>query len=200
MSTIKRSKAQLAIDNQDTIINLESEIFGGLLGKYLATIPFYLGMDDDSKRILQAVVSNHHSHTDTLWLAFQNLVTMMSALLNSLPDNTTDSIHFGIYCYQDNSGNWQVTTDHDFNSTSEKSVFINRALANKEHYFFHCRLCPVKFTWFEQEAELTRQLMELRNHSPHKVKQMKSIFLSLFAVGELTNITDIISANYQHIL
>lgn len=196
MSTIKRSKAQLSKDNQDTIISQESEIFGGLLGRHLSTIPFYLAMDDDNKRILQAVVSTHNSHTNTLWLAFQNLVTMMSALLNSLPDSTTDSIHFGIYCYQDNASNWQVATDHSFHSTSEKSLFINRALANKEHYFFHCRLCPIKFTWFDQEAELTRQLLELRNHSPHKVKQIKSIFLSLFAVGELTDITDIISANY----
>jgi hypothetical protein len=200
ISTIKRSKAQLEKDNQDTIISQESKIFGALLGQYLATIPFYLGMDDDNKRILQAIISTHNTHENTLWLAFQNLVVIMSELLNSLPDNTTDSIHFGIYCYQDSSRNWHVETDHEFSSTNEKSVFINRALANEKHYFFHCRLCPIKYTWFDQETKLNRQLLNLRNHSPHKVKQMKSIFLSLFAVGELTDITDIISAHYQHML
>ncbi|MBL1320440.1 MAG: PilZ domain-containing protein [Methylophaga sp.] len=200
ISAIKRSKAQLAKDNQDTIISQESNIFGALLGQYLATIPFYLGMDDDNKRILQAVISTNNAHENTFWLAFQNLVTMMSELLNSLPENTTDSIHLGIYCYQDNSGSWHIETDHEFSSINEKSVFINRALASEHHHFFHCRLCPVKYTWFDQETELNRQLLNLRNHSPHKVKQMKSIFLSFFAVGELTDITDIISANYQHIL
>ena len=200
ISTIKRSKERLVKDKQDIITSQESEVFGSLLGQYLATIPFYLGMDDDNKRIIQAVVSTHNTYKKTLWLAFQNLVTLMSELLKSLPDNTTDSIHFGIYCYHDNSGNWQIESDQNFISTSDKSLFINRALAHKEHVFFHCRLCPIKFTWFEQEIELTRQLLELRNHSPHKVKQIKSIMLSFFAVGELTDITDIISANYQHIL
>jgi hypothetical protein len=195
-STIESNKKKLAKDNYDTIIRQESEIFGSLLSQNIATIPFYLAMDDNNKRIIQATVSTNNALDNTFWRAFQNLVTLLSEHLNALPNNTTDSIQLGIYCTQDNDGRWQITTDHHFNATHEKSLFINRALASHQHYFFHCRLTPIKFTWFDQETELNHQLLKLRKHSPHKVKQIKSIMLSFFAIGELTDITDIICAHY----
>ena len=199
-STINRNKKKLSVDNHDIITCQESEIFGSLLSQNIASVPFYLGMDDDHKRIIQAAISTHNSLDSTFWQSFQRLVTMMSEQLNLLPNNATDSVHFGIYCARDNEARWQIMTEHDFSSSHEKSLFINRSFTQQQRYFFHCRLTPIKFTWFEQEAELNRQLIELRNHSPHKVKQIKSIMLSLFAIGELTDITDIITASYHHII
>lgn len=134
-ATLERNKTQLAIDHQHTFISQESRIFGTLLGQQLTTIPFYLGMDEDNKRILQAVVSDRNDRRYNLWLTLQNLVTMMSELIKSLSDSDTNSIHFGIYCYQDKQDNWQLTTDHDFNSVAQKSVFINRAIVNEHHHF-----------------------------------------------------------------
>ncbi|PHS30265.1 MAG: hypothetical protein COA95_09250 [Methylophaga sp.] len=194
ISTIDRNKAKLASDNQDTIISQESRIFGALLTKKLTTIPFYLGVDEENRRILQAIALDSGDKNEALWLALQDLVRMMSERLKPIHNNDSASIHFGLYCYQNNQGVWQLSTDYDFPSKNHKSVFISRALTHEHHYFFHCRLCPIVSTWLENEPDLNQQLVELRNHSPHKVKQIRSVLHGLFATGELTDITDVISA------
>ena len=163
-------------------------------------IPFYLGMDSNKKRILQAVASSHNNHAkelSNLWQAMQSLITPISELIKSASHKPDTSLSFGLYCYREQSGNWQLMTEHNFSTPAKKSLFINRALTHEKYYFFHCTLTSVKSALREQQGDLNQRLSQLRSHSPHKIKQIKDVLYSLFAIGELTDITDIISTAYR---
>ena len=197
ITAIERDKAQLVEDISDVPISQETRIFSSLLGQQLSSIPFFLGVDEDNTRILQAVTTsknNHGKELPALWHVMQDLVAIMS---EALADNSDNLAQFGLYCYLDSSGNWRLSTDLTFTTIAQKSLFINQALACKSYYFFHCSLTAIDSSEIEQENDLNNQLSLLRNHSPHKVKQIRETLYSLFAVGELTDITDIISAAYR---
>ncbi|NOQ94197.1 MAG: hypothetical protein GQ547_06140 [Methylophaga sp.] len=121
----------------------------------------------------------------------------MSQLLNNLSDSPDSSVSFGLYCYQDNSGQWKIQADYTLATAAQKSLVINQALQAKQHTFYHCTLTPIKSAFIEQEGDLNQSILEFRTRSPHKVKQVREVLHSLFAVGELIDITDIMTANYQ---
>ena len=200
-SAIERNKERLTENTLDVPISQETKIFSSLLGQKLTSIPFYLCMDNDNKRILQAVASSQNNHANKLsgfWLGMQGMVPSMSSLLKALvlSGQSDSSVSFGLYGYQDQTGNWQLTTDHSFTSASQKSLFISRALLSKHYHFFLCTLMPIKPSLIEQQGDLNQKLSQLRSHSPHKIKQIKDVLNSLFAVGELTDISDIITSAY----
>lgn len=194
-SAIDRNKTQLAENNQRYFINQQSRVLYDAISKIISTIPFYLGMDANNKRILQALATNaaSNSYPTELWYAMQQLVTALSEQLK-LADNR---IQFGLYCYIDSNENWQVTTDYQLTKPLQKAVFINSALQCQQFYFFHCSLLPIKPALLEQQDDLNQQLLKIRSHSSHKVKQIREVINSLFAVGELNDITDILTAAYQ---
>jgi hypothetical protein len=66
-----------------------------------------------------------------------------------------------------------------------------------EHYFYHGSLTSLKTEQVTQQKDLYDKLMELRTHSQHKVKQIRQVFHTMFAIGEFTDITDIIRAAYR---
>ncbi len=196
---IEKNKDALAKNNQDIVTPKESHIFSTLLSQSLSSIPIYFGMTDDNKRIVQAVASTQNNRVDEkpqLWQALTNITALLSETLKDLSLN--DSAKFGLYCYQakTNNGDWVINSDLELKSAAEKAVFINRALAHKEHVFFQCSIMPLPVNALNQEQDLTEQLAELRHHSPHKVKIIKSVLQNLFAVGDLKDITDIIKAAY----
>lgn len=200
-SKIAHHKEQLAENTHDIPIVQEAKIFTQVLGKKLNSIPFYLGTDENNTRILQAVASSQNNHTkelSSLWQSMQALVTPLSGKLKSAMHKNDTSIYFGLYCYIEPSGEWQIMTDYEFSTATRKAVFINRALTHEKYYFFHCSITPLKLKSLEQQGDLKQQLSELRSHSPHKIKQIRDTLHSLFAIGELSDITDIISASYQN--
>jgi hypothetical protein len=67
------------------------------------------------------------------------------------------------------------------------------ALLAEQQRFFHCSLSAVKTNSFRQESDLDEQLSTFRRHTPNTVRQIRDTIHSLFAVGELTDITAIIS-------
>jgi PilZ domain-containing protein len=197
VTAIERDKDQLIEDVSDVPLSQETRIFSSLLGQQFTSIPFFLGVDEGNTRILQAITTSQNNHAkelSDLWLAMQDLVALMSEVLADSPDN---SAQFGLYCYLDSSGNWRLSSDLTFTTIAQKSLFINQALACKSYYFFHCSLTPINSSVIDQENDLNSQLSLLRSHSPHKVKQIRETLYSLFAVGELTDITDIISTAYH---
>lgn len=195
ISAIERNKAQLAQNDQSYFISQQSRVINDTVSKIIRAVPLYLGMDANNKRILQAIATNVASanYPTELWYAMQQLVTVLSEQLK-LADNR---IQFGLYCHSDNSGNWQVATDYHLSTPAQKAVFINRALQCQQFYFFHCSLSPIKPVLFEHQDDLNQQLVKIRNHSSHKVKQIREVLNSLFAIGELNDITDILTAAYQ---
>lgn len=197
-TTIERNKEQLVENNTDVFLSQETNIFSSLLVQHLTAIPFYLAMDVNKQRYLQAIATSvqNHANSPDLWSALQHHVLAMSQRLNNLVD-THNSLSFGIYCYQENSGEWKIQTDMLLDSTSQKSLFINQAIRNEHYHFYNCSLTPIKSTLIEQEEDLNRTFLEWRSHSPHKVKQIRETLHSLYAVGELIDITDIIKSAYS---
>lgn len=200
ITAIELNKEQLAENNLNIRISQESRVFAALLSAQLSSVPIYLGMDSDKRRILQAVATtkaNNAQDKIELWLTLQESITAISELSKSIADKADSHVSFGIYCYQNNSDTWQVSTEESFNNAAEKTLFINRALLCEHYYFFHCSLSPLALNAVTNEADLYNQLLQLRSHSQHKVKQIREVLQTLFAVGELTDITDIIAAVYR---
>jgi len=193
--TIEHNKEQLAENNTDVFLSQETQIFSSLLAQHLSAIPFYLTMDKNKQRQLQAVAtsSNNNANKPGLWLAMQEEVLAMSQLLN---ESSGQPISFGLYCYQEKTGIWKIQTDMSLNTEVQKSLFINKAMRYEYYHFYNCVLTPIKSALIEQEDDLNRKLLEFRPHSPHKVKQIRETLHSLYAVGELIDITDIIEAGY----
>ena len=199
-SAIENNKAKLETNDHDVILGKEAAIFRSVFASTLSSIPFYLGMDADNKRILQAIATtnnNHASEYDSLWRALIKLVTSLSEQIKNQPNRDNSSVSFGLYCYQNKRQEWIINTDLDFISAAEKAFFISRALANEHYLFFHCSLMPIALNTLDGEVDLNEQLSQLRNQSAHKVKQIREILYSLFGMGNLTDITDVIEAVYK---
>ena len=69
--------------------------------------------------------------------------------------------------------------------------------AEGEQRFFHCHLQPLKAADLSTTADLQQQLMQLNRHNRHKVKQIRETLSSLFAMGQLTEITDLLASQYR---
>jgi PilZ domain-containing protein len=201
-SVIELNKGKLAEDNLNVHISQESKVYASLLTTHIDTIPIYLGLDNDNKRIIQAVATSEtnsaRDKTD-LWLALQDAVTDISEQIKTLADKDTpdNPVSFGLYCYQQNKATWKISIESSFANAAEKALFINRALLCEQHYFFHCTLSALSTNAVASEDDLHQQIMQLRSHSQHKVKQIREVLQSLFAIGELTDITDIVAAAYK---
>mgnify|MGYP000027954436 CR=1 FL=1 len=196
--TIEKNKEVLAQNNNDIITPQESQIFTTVLSQALSSIPFYFGMSDEGKRIVQAVAetkANQASENLGIWQALTKMAVALSERLKN--HSSTESINFGLYCYRsDENMEWTMSTDLELKSSAQKAVFINLALAHKQHHFYQCSLTPVSNDGLNQERDLIKQLSELRQHSPHKVKKIREILQNIFAIGVLRDITNIIKAAY----
>jgi hypothetical protein len=199
ITTIANNRDQLTTDQQDSFVTQESKILAITATQTMTNIPFFLGLNDDKKRAIQSVANTQHNQAlplSSLWPALSKFAAEMSEWLKVSLDNMEPITDFGLYCYVDNRQQWQLTTDHHFISIGQKTLFIHRALLADNHHFFHCDLTAIK-SLLEREVDLDRNLSRLRHHNPHNVKQIKEIIQSLFAVGDLTDITPIIEAAYR---
>ncbi|OUR70799.1 hypothetical protein A9Q78_11930 [Methylophaga sp. 41_12_T18] len=199
-TAIELNKEQLVENNTHIAISQQSQVFASLLSAQLTAIPLYFGMDKENKRILQAVATTDGNLALTkhdLWLSLQGSITAIAELIKPLADNSESYISFGLYCYQDNNGRWHINSEHDFNNAVQKSLFINQALLHQHHHFFHCSISALSLNAMAEEVDLVQQLAQLRNHSQHKVKQIREVLTKLFAVGELTDITALLTAVYR---
>ena len=198
---IKRNAKRLDENTSDILTSQESKIFSYILGQKVMSIPLYFGKDIDNNRILQAVAgsqSNRASELSALWVEMQNIVLSIYDSLYNAVHKAKSSISFGVYCYLDSANKWHIMMEDSLLSPPKKSVFIIRALTHKTHYFFHCTVSPINEALLEKQGDLSQNLTELRSHNPHKVQQIRNVLRNLFAIGELTDITDIISAIYKN--
>jgi hypothetical protein len=197
---IKLNKESLTEDNEHLRVAAESDLYSRLLTPQLHATPIFMTMDEASVRILQAVTTtpnNQAAEKTAIWLALQNHVREISEQLKTVADKADEALHFGIYAYLDNKGRWLVETDFSFEMSTEKNMFLNRAVLAEQYFFYHCSLVPVKPIITTDQQDLYDKLINLRSQSQHKVKQIRGVIHSIFAIGELTDISDIIASYYN---
>ncbi|MDT8311257.1 MAG: PilZ domain-containing protein [Methylophaga sp.] len=198
---LAENKPTLAVRSDDLQQSLSSRLFAEQINYQLQDILLFFGLDASNNRILQAVAATEHNaaqQRDSLW---QSLATMAGRLTQPLKLPITDqqtSICFGIYAFRRNTdADWQIGSDLSFDDNASKQLFIRRALTAAEQHFFNCYLQPIKTGHDAYAADLQQQLSQLRRHNSHKVKQIRETLDSLFAIGQLTDVTAIIASQYS---
>ena len=130
-SAIEENRSQLAIDRQDILSSNKAKIFSQQLLTCLNATPFFIAITPSKKRILQSVTttqSNQAAYDDKLWQTLQIKTQAMYEYLKSAITEGLNTADFGLYSYLDSKGNWIISTEHDFKSLTQKTLFLNRAL------------------------------------------------------------------------
>ncbi|HET8808316.1 MAG TPA: PilZ domain-containing protein [Methylophaga sp.] len=198
---LAENKPTLAVRSDDLQLSLSSRLFAGQLSQQLPDILLFFALDTANNRILQSVAATANNAARQHDLLWQSLAAMTGRLTQPLKLPISDlqtSVSFGIYAFRRNAGaDWQINSDLSFDDNTSKQLFIRRALTAAEQRFFSCHLQPIKTSDGAGAADLQQQLMQLRRHNSHKVKQIRDTLNSLFAIGQLTDVTEIIASQYR---
>lgn len=195
------NKPTLAIRTDDLQLSLTSRLFAGQLSQQLSDVVLFFGLDAANNRILQAVaatVRNNARQHDSLWQSLATIAGRLSQPLKLPISDLQTSIRFVIYAFRRHAhADWQISSDLSFEDSVSKQLFIQRALTATERHFFNCHLQPIPSSDGAASADLNQQLTQLRRHNNHKVKQIRETLNSLFAIGQLTDVTEIITSQYR---
>ncbi|MEX0614862.1 MAG: hypothetical protein WD177_03030, partial [Methylophaga sp.] len=198
---LAENKPTLAVRSDDLQLSLTSRLFAGQLSQQLPDIVLFFGLDAANNRILQAVAataSNNARQHDSLWQSLATIAGRLSQPLKLPVSELQTSVRFGIYAFRRHAhADWQISSDLSFEDAVSKQLFIQRALTATERHFFNCHLQPIPTSDGAAAADLHQQLTQLRRHNNHKVKQIRETLNSLFAMGQLTDVTDIIANQYS---
>ncbi len=198
-TSLEKNKDQLIVDKHDALLSQASSFFNQHLAQNISSIPFYMAKNRAHQRLIQAVASSLNNHaTDhlPLWQAIQARANALADLLRLVKDTGEKTLSFGLYCYQGGNNHWMVKMDADFSTAEQKSMFINRALLAQQRRFFHCTLSSIQPD-ITAETDLNQLLSRLRHQNANNVRHIKDIVHSLFAIGELTDITTILQNAFQ---
>lgn len=196
--TLEKNRPSLRVRNDDIAQSQQSRLFATELSRHLAETVLFFGMDTDNQRILQAVGATEANQAETLssfWQALSQFTPRLTESIKPFSAEPAKSVSLGIYAYRYHD-DWQISTDMQLDSTQQKSLFIHRALAAPEQLFLHCTLVPVRPEALDAETDLRQQLLGLRRHSGHKVREIRETLHSLFAVGQARDIRRLIEAIY----
>jgi hypothetical protein len=199
-NVIELNKEKLGVDEHHIRTTAESAVFNQLLRQHVTSVPLFLTMDENNARILQAVAGSKYNgaaEKKSHWSAMQRTFRSLWDSAKRQVDMQANTLNFILYCYLNSQQEWQIRLESDFGNTAEKSLFINQALMSPEHYFYHGSLTPIKTEQITQQTDLYETLIELHSHSQHKVKQIRQTLHSMFAVGELTDISKVIESVFR---
>ncbi|MDX1574067.1 MAG: PilZ domain-containing protein [Methylophaga sp.] len=195
------NKPTLAVRSDDLQLSLSSRLFAGQFRQQLPDILLFFGVDASNNRILQSVAataSNTARQHDLLWQSLSKMTGRLTQALKLPISDLQTSVCFGIYAFRrDANADWQISSDLSFDDNASKQLFIRRALTAAEQRFFSCHLHPIKTSDGAAAVDLQQQLTQLRRHNSHKVKQIRETLNSLFAIGQLTDVTEIIVSQYS---
>lgn len=198
---LAENKPTLAIRTDDLQLSLTSRLFAGQLSQQLSDMVLFFGLDAANNRILQAVAAtarNNARQHDSLWQSLTTMAGRLSQPLKLPINDLQTSISFGIYAFRRHAqADWQISSDLGFEDSVSKQLFIQRALTAADRHFFNCHLQPITTSDGAAAADLHQQLTQLRRHNNHKIKQIRETLNSLFAIGQLTDVTDIIASQYS---
>lgn len=198
---LAENKPTLSVCNDDLQLSLSSQLFANQLSSQLADVLLFFATDSDNNRILQAVAATHNNAAQqyqVLWQALGQLAGRLTQPLKLPISDLQNSLSFGIYAFRRSAQHeWQIGSDLSFEDSTSKQIFIRRAVTAGEQLFFSCHLQPIRSGAWSAMTDLQQQLNQLRRHNSHKVKQIRETLNSLFAMGQLTDITDLIRSQYR---
>lgn len=187
--------------------NYRFALFSSLLAKNITGLPFFIGKDAEGYRIVQALgVTKENQkirelfrdqHGDFDWRPLQQLAGDLSRALDSaVADKSERNVRLatGLYCYLDANGDWRAQSDIHFKTPEEKYWFIMRALSAQKYRFYHCAVMALSGGQDPQTDAVVDYVASL---SLNKAKEVRSLFNSLIAVGELTNMSKLVAHVYQ---
>lgn len=187
--------------------NYYFELFSYLLAKNITGLPFFIGKDAEGYRIIQAVGVTEENrkirelfsdqHADFEWKPLQQLAVDFSwAIDSAVAEKTEQTVRLatGVYCYVDSNGVWQVQSDIHFKTPADKYWFIMKALAARKYRFYQCTLTALNAG---QDTQADAVVEYVESLSLNKAKEVRALFNSLIAVGELTNMTKLVTHVYQ---
>jgi len=190
-------------DNQQSLTRREddlmqmqySRVFLDLLSHAPLNTALFFGLDIQQKRVLQAVAgySQTLDKTDSnLWQAISKAIPRITLKLKTSNTDNVVTQGMGLYCYRSKQQPWQIICEHELQSIAAKNLLLNRLFSSDNHFVFHCQLVNNKTDWLYDEQDLIRQINALRSQSAHRIKNLRQMLLSIFAVAFLTDITDLV--------
>ncbi|HAD31629.1 MAG TPA: hypothetical protein DCE77_08625, partial [Methylophaga sp.] len=152
-------------------------------------------LDIQQKRVLQAVAGHSQllNQTDNnLWQAISNSIQRITLQLKTVHTENVVTHGMGLYCYRSGYQPWQIICEHELQSAEAKNLLLHRLFNSESYYIFHCQLVNNKTDWLHDEQDLIRQINALRNQSAHRIKNLRQMLFSIFAVAYLTDITSFV--------
>lgn len=189
---ITTNKHSLARREDDLIHMQQSQVYLDLLTHTPLDTALFLGLDKQQKRVLHAVAgySALIDQTDNkLWQAISNAVPRITLHLKTLHTDNLITFGMGLYCYRSGHQPWQIICEHELQSEEAKKLLLHRVFNSSQHYIFHCQLTNNRTDWLSSEQDLIRQINSLRSHSAHRIKNLRQMLFSIFAVAYLTDVT-----------
>lgn len=169
-------------------------------------LKFFLGRDKQGIRIIQAIASTQKNLKictpyleNNDWSFLQQIALSLDIAINECngKNKIDKSLNIGLYSYYDelsSPAQWHTKTDLDFKSTQSKAQFIQTAQTFKKHSFYHCSLVlitPGKDDILKGESSSFVSL------AAHRLKEIHEICRALIAIGELNDVTRLISFMYK---
>lgn len=197
---ISNNQQSLARREDDLLQMQFSRVYLDLLSHAPLNTALFFGLGNQQKRILQAV-AGHSQILDQidnrLWQAISNAIPRITLQLKTVTTDNLVTHGMGLYCYRSNQQPWQIICEHELQSSEAKNLLLHRLFRSESHYVFHCQLVNSKTDWLQDEQDLIRQINALRSHSPHRIKNLRQMLFSIFAVAYLTDITGLIRDSFN---
>lgn len=186
---------------EDDLLQMQfSRVYLDLLSHAPLNIALFFGLDIQQKRVLQAVGGHSQiiDQTDTkLWQVISNAIPRITLQLKTINTDNVVTHGMGLYCYRSQQQPWQIICEHELQSTEAKNLLLHRLFSSENHFIFHCQLVNNKTDWLHDEQDLVRQINALRNHSAHRIKNLRQMLSSIFAVAYLTDITGLLRDSFK---
>lgn len=192
---IKDNQQSLSRREDDLLQMQYSRVYLDLLSHAPLNTALFFGLDIQQKRVLQAVAGHSQllNQTDNkLWQAISNSIQRITLQLKTVHTENVVTHGMGLYCYRSGYQPWQIICEHELQSAEAKNLLLHRLFNSESYYIFHCQLVNNKTDWLHDEQDLIRQINALRNQSAHRIKNLRQMLFSIFAVAYLTDITSFV--------
>ena len=197
---IASNHSQLKQNHDDLIQHHESRLFLPCLLTTSESIPLFLGVDESGQRHISVIGCTERNgadqHTDNFWRSIEIHLAELHEQVKGLQAKEGESLNTALYGFETHHDQWQWMFDHQFMTQMDKDRFLQRGLSAKQFHAFQCFVSPINDREADEQTDLIPQLNQQRSQQAHRIKIMRQQLSQLFALLELTDITQLISLKY----